>query len=118
MVSGNFEFRGQGGELLWLSIWTGFLTTITIGIYFPWAYCRRQEWIAANTYIEGKRLQFHGTGSELFGNWLVIALLSTITLGFYLPWGYCKLERWRNKNTSFAETFTIDNTLSEAAAAV
>lgn len=35
-----FSFHGEGGALLWLYIRCMFLTTITLGIYWPWAKAR------------------------------------------------------------------------------
>jgi len=103
MAHGKFEFQGRGGSFLWLCIWTWILTTITLGIYFPWAYCAQQRWLAKNTLIDDKRLVFKGRGGGLFGNYLLIWFLSIITLGIYFPWGFCRFRRWQTRNLFFAD---------------
>ena len=109
MAHGNFEFKGTGASYFWLLIWTNILTAITLGLYFPWAYCANQRWIAERTFIDGKQLTFKGTGGSFFGTWLLIAFLSIITLGIYAPWGYCRLKRWQINNLYFADEGDIVN---------
>ena len=100
-MQGSFEFRGSGLGYFWLLLWTGFLSAITLGLYFPWAYSAQQRWITANTYVNGRRLAFNGTGIGFFGQWLLIMILTFITLGLYAPWGYCQFKRWETNNTEF-----------------
>lgn len=99
MSRGIFEFRGSGFGYIWLLVWTLFLTAITCGLFFPWAYSAQQRWIAANTYLNGQQLQFIGTGLGFFAQWLLIVIFTLITLGLYAPWGYCRLKRWEVENT-------------------
>ncbi|HJH28155.1 MAG TPA: DUF898 family protein [Methanosarcinaceae archaeon] len=110
MVFGKFEFKGKGLNYLWLSIWTGLLIAISLGILFPWAYVAQQKWIAYNTSIDGKQLVFKGTGMGIFGTWLLIFILSIITLGLYSPWAYCRVKRWQTDNLYFAEEGDIEST--------
>ncbi|MDD5502967.1 MAG: DUF898 family protein [Candidatus Thermoplasmatota archaeon] len=100
---GMFEFKGKGLSFFWLLLWTSFLTSITIGIFFPWAYCARLRWGAKNLYYNGKRMQFKGDGLDLLGQWLLMLLLIIITLGIYTPWAYCRIMRWTAEHTSFEE---------------
>ncbi|MBA7517372.1 hypothetical protein ES705_09425 [subsurface metagenome] len=110
MPTGKFEFRGKGGGYLWLVIWTSFLCLITSGLFYPWAFCASQKWIAEHTSIDEKQLVFKGTGIGIFGTWLLILLLSVITLGIYAPWGYCRLMRWKTNNLYFAEAGDVEHT--------
>lgn len=103
MPKGMFEFRGSGFGCLWLMLWTFFVSFITLGLFFPWAYSAQQRWIASNTYINGRQLKFAGTGISFFFNWLFIMVLTAITFGIYTPWGYCRLKRWEVENTVFAD---------------
>jgi len=66
MAHGKFEFKGRGGSYLWLAIWTGILTAITLGILWPMAYAAQQRWEKRNTFIDGKQLVFKGTGMGIF----------------------------------------------------
>jgi len=78
------------------------ITTVTLGICFPWALCMLYGWKINHTVIEGKRLQFNGTALGLFGQWIKWFLLCIVTLGIYSFWVFIALEKWKVKNTSFA----------------
>lgn len=110
MAHGNFEFKGLGGSFLWLAIWTSILTSITLGIYGPWAYCHKKRWLAANTYIDGQQLVFKGTGGSAFGLFLLVFFLSLITFGIYIAWGYCRIQRWLQSNTYYADPGDVEVT--------
>jgi uncharacterized membrane protein YjgN (DUF898 family) len=99
----KFEFRGSGLGYFWLFLWTSFVSIITLGLFFPWAYSAQQRWIAANTCVGGRRQAFVGSGLGLLGHWLLILLLTFITFGLYMPWAYCRLKRWEVENTVFAD---------------
>lgn len=108
MPYGKFEFKGKGGGLFWLFIWTNFLTLITLGIFGPWALVAQLKWITANIFIDGKRLCFKGTGGGYIANWLLIMLVSIITIGIYIPWGIVRIYRWILSNTYFADSGDIE----------
>jgi uncharacterized membrane protein YjgN (DUF898 family) len=109
MAHGRFSFEGTGGQYLWLVIWTSIVTSITFGIFGPWAFCAIQKWQLEHTTIDGQKLCFKGTGGSAFGLFLGVALLSIITLGIYAPWGYCKIQRWITANTYFADLGDVEN---------
>ncbi len=108
MALGKFEFNGSGLSLLWLSIWTTFLTIITFSIFTPWAYVAYLSWFAKNVNIDGKSLIFKGTGLGFFGTFLLILLFTIITFGIYAPWGACRSYRWAVNNMYFAEEGDIE----------
>ncbi|MDF2571319.1 MAG: yjgN [Sporomusa sp.] len=108
-MSKVFEFRGTGFGYLWLVLWTSFVSVITLGLYFPWAYSAQQRWIADNTFVNGKQLVFTGTGIQFLVHWLLIMILTFITFGLYVPWAYCQLKRWETENTYFADEVTPQN---------
>ena len=93
------------GGLLQLIGWKllgGIITTITLGICFPWAYCMVYGWEAKHTVVDGKRLRFDGTALQLFGNWIKWLILTIITLGIYSFWLQITLRKWKTKHTHFA----------------
>ena len=99
----NNESYFDGG-LLQLIGWKilGFLiTSLTLGICYPWAYCMVYGWEAKHTVINGKRLQFDGTAIQLFGNWIKWLFLCIITLGIYGFWLNISLKKWKTKHTHF-----------------
>lgn len=108
MAHGKFEFKGKGLSYLWLSIWTGLLTMITLGLLWPVAYAAQQRWIATNTLIDDKQLVFKGSGLGIFVVWLKIVLFSILTLGIYAPWGWCNIKRWQVNNLYFADPGDIE----------
>ncbi len=94
-------FDGGLLQLLGWRILGGFITTITLGLAYPWAACMIYRWKAKHTVINGKRLEFTGSAWGLFGNWIKWMLLTIITLGIYGFWVGIKLEKWKIKNTRF-----------------
>ncbi|MDO4219802.1 MAG: DUF898 family protein [Candidatus Saccharibacteria bacterium] len=93
------------GGLLQLIGWRllgGIITTLTLGICFPWACCMFYDWETRHTVINGKRLTFDGKATQLFGNWIKWLLLTIITLGIYSFWIGISLKKWRIKHTHFA----------------
>lgn len=62
----SFSYDGEGGALLWLTIRCLFLTTITFGIYWPWAKARLNKFHYGNTSFDNSAFSFHGTGPEMF----------------------------------------------------
>lgn len=88
------EFTGKGASLFWLTIWTTFLTLITLGFYLPWAICVRARWNARNSFVDGKQLRFAGKGGQVAGIVYISTLLSILTLGIFAYWGYCAIRKW------------------------
>ncbi len=103
MQKTHFLFTGTGFGYIWLMIWTYLLTLLTFGLFFPWASCAQQRWIASNTYINGRQLVFLGSGFGFIGQWILILILTFLTFGLYIPWGYCRLKQWQVENTAFAD---------------
>lgn len=104
----TFEFKGSGLGYLWLLVWTTIASTITFGLFFPWAYSAQQRWICSNTYCEGRQMKFIGSGMGFFIQWVIIVILTMITFGIYIPWGYTKFKRWETANTVFAGELIIE----------
>jgi len=100
MPKGNCEFNGSGRDYLSLFVIHLFLlSTVTLGIYSPWAWVRLFKLKASDTLINGKEVIFTGTGSNLFMICLVNILLTIITLGIYSPWAICRVSKWKAQNT-------------------
>ena len=102
-MSEKSYFDGSLLELIGWSILGGILTTITLGIFYPWALCMIYSWKINHTVVEGKRLQFNGKAVSLFSQWVKWLLLCIVTLGIYSFWISIALEKWKVKNTSFKE---------------
>ena len=75
------------------------ITFFTLGIAYPWVYCRKIRWRARHTVYEGYRVEFSGRGSQIAGPWLLWLLLSVVTLGVYGLWIPPKLKNFEAKNS-------------------
>ena len=95
-------FDGGLLQLIGWKILGAIVTSITLGICYPWAFCMIYSWEAKHTVINGHRLIFTGTALQLFGHWIKWILLTIITLGIYGFWLNIKLVQWKTKHTEFA----------------
>lgn len=93
------EFDGGLLQLIGWVILGVLITTITLGIMFPWAIVRIYDWEAKHTVIDGKRLEFDGTAVQLFGMWIKWLLFIVITLGIYSLWVKIALKKWQVSHT-------------------
>ena len=96
-------FDGGLFGLICVSILSGILTLITLGLAFPWAVCLKMSWVCSHTVVDGRRLAFAGRGLNLFIEWLKILGLCIITLGIYGFWANIAIHRWVVKNTHSGE---------------
>ncbi|MCP4683259.1 MAG: DUF898 family protein [Desulfobacterales bacterium] len=100
MSTGKCDFRGTGGQYFAaVFIHLFLISTVTFGIYIPWAWVRLFKLKASHTVIRGRPVQFKGTGGQLLLLSLVNGLLIMITLGIYCPWAICKIIEWKTRNT-------------------
>ena len=93
------KFTGGLLGLIGINLLEWFITTIALGLCYPWAVCIKEAWIAGHTIIDGRRLRFDGTGGQLFGNYIKWFLLTIITLGIYSFWLNIKMKQWIVKHT-------------------
>jgi len=94
-------FDGGLLSLIGWSLLGALVTSLTLGICYPWALCMVYGWKINHTVIEGRRLRFTGKAVGLFGLWLKWLLLCVITLGIYGLWLSISLEKWKVKHTEF-----------------
>ena len=62
-MKNNSYFDGGLLQLIGWKLLGGLVTTITLGICYPWAVCMVYNWETKHTVIEGRRLKFTGTAS-------------------------------------------------------
>lgn len=91
----------------------GLVTTVTLGICFPFAVCWLYEWEAKHTVIDGRRLRFTGTAGGLFGTWLLCIVLTIVTLGIYGFYVPLKIRRWRESNTFFEDELVAHDSVQK-----
>jgi uncharacterized membrane protein YjgN (DUF898 family) len=102
--SRQFAFDGGAGTYIGTGLLAFFITVLTLGICYPFAYVLRERWRAKHSYIDGRKLVFVGSGLGLFAMWLKWFLLIIITLGIYSLWVGPRLYRWKWENTSWADS--------------
>lgn len=100
---GGSYFDGGLLQLVGWRILGALITSATLGICAPWAFCMIYSWEAKHTVINGRRLVFDGTAPQLFGKWILWLFLSIITLGIYTFWLDIKLKQWKVSHTHFAD---------------
>lgn len=101
MKQENSYFDGGLLQLIGWSLLGMIITSLTLGICYPWALCMVYKWQINHTVIEGKRLEFTGSAWSLFGQWIKWLLLTIITFGIYGFWLGIALEKWKVENTKF-----------------
>jgi uncharacterized membrane protein YjgN (DUF898 family) len=62
----RLKFFGDGAQFFGILIVNAILTTITLGLYYPWARAKTMQYLWQETEFAGSRLTFHGTGAEMF----------------------------------------------------
>jgi uncharacterized membrane protein YjgN (DUF898 family) len=102
MNTGNSYFDGGLLQLVGWSLLGALVTTVTLGLCYPWALCMVYGWKINHTVIEGRRLRFTGTATSLFGSWAKWLLLCVVTLGVYSFWLGIALEKWKVSHTTYA----------------
>lgn len=93
---------GLLGQIGW-TLLGAIITSITLGICYPWAVCMIKKWEVSHTVINGHRLAFDGTAVQLFGNWIKWFFLTLINVGIYGFWVDIKMKQWVTKHTHFAD---------------
>jgi uncharacterized membrane protein YjgN (DUF898 family) len=97
----RFSLRGKMWEFMKLFMWGSFLTTITLGLYYPIFETRRYGFLISHSYFGNQNFNFKGTGRELFGPYLLALLLVLPTLGLYWFWFLARKQRYFWEHTSF-----------------
>ena len=97
----RFSFRGQLLEFLKLFVGGSLLSTITLGLYYPFFDTRRHGFLVSHSYFGSERFSFDGRGKDLFGRFLLTILLSLPTLGLCWFWFLARKQRYFWDHTAF-----------------
>jgi uncharacterized membrane protein YjgN (DUF898 family) len=97
----RFSFRGQLLEFVKLFVGGSLLSTITLGLYYPFFDTRRHGFLVSRSYFGSQRFSFEGKGKDLFGRFLVTILLSLPTLGLCWFWYLARKQRYFWDHTAF-----------------
>ena len=97
------KFNGGLLGLIGINILQWLIILVSLGIALPWAVCKKQNWLAKHTIIDGKQMVFDGTGGQLFGQYIKWLLLTIITFGIYSLWLSIKMHAWVVSHTHLEE---------------
>lgn len=62
----ELKFTGSGGQLFSVLIVNWILTTLTLGLYYPWAKANYLKFMYQSTTLDNDGFDFKGTGREMF----------------------------------------------------
>jgi len=100
----NFQFDSNNGCDFWCLLFVNsLLVTITLGIYYPWAWVNIQKNLLERTSYEGKKFSTTASGGKLFCLYFVEGLLTVITLGIYYPWAMSKIMNYQVSSVTYGE---------------
>ncbi|MCY7288452.1 MAG: DUF898 domain-containing protein [Cryobacterium sp.] len=104
LLAKQTRFTFDGGAATWFgtALLGTLITTVTLGIAYPFALVLTERWRAKHTFIDGHGLVFTGSAVGLFGLWIKWFLLAIITAGVYLLWVVPRIQQWITVNTEFA----------------
>jgi uncharacterized membrane protein YjgN (DUF898 family) len=94
-------FRGSGFGLAVQFLIVGLLTSLTFGLYLPFAFLQLRTWYLENIEIDGVRLHYQGDTVEYLREVALRFVLTIVTLGLYAPWAYDKVEEWIVAHTTW-----------------
>ncbi len=82
------QYTGTPQELAKMIVINAILTSITCGIYTPWAIVRSSEFVHSKVLINGQpnRFTFQGDPASLLGTYILGVILTQVTCGIYGAW--------------------------------
>jgi len=95
----RFSFRGQAWEFIKIFGLGSILSTITLGLYFPFFDANRYHFMVSQSYFGSQKFDFDGRGKDLFRPFLFAILLTLPTLGLYWFWYWAKRQRYYWEHT-------------------
>ena len=95
----RFSFRGEAWDFIKIFGLGSILSTITLGLYFPFFDAKRYDFMVSHSYFGNQKFGFDGRGKDLFRPFLLAILLTLPTLGFYWFWYWAKRQRYYWEHT-------------------
>jgi len=97
------QYTGTPQELAKVMLINMILSSLTCGIYTPWAIVRTKEFVHSKVLVGGQpnRLTFHGDPASLLGTYILGMILVYCTLGIYGPWFANNIFAFMWENTKF-----------------
>lgn len=99
----RFSFRGDAKAFIKLFLTGSLLSSLTLGLYYPFFETRRYGFMASHSYLGSQKFDFDGEGRALFGRYLLTLLLTPFTLGLCWLWFLARKQRYFWEHTTFGE---------------
>lgn len=80
----SLVFKGSGFEYFKIQLVNIILTTITLGLYYPWAKARTLHFFYGNTHFNGQPFVFTGTGEQMFKGFIKAFLILLCLYGLVI----------------------------------
>ena len=96
----RFSFRGEAWGFIKIFGLGSILSTLTLGLYFPFFDAKRYNFMVSQSYFGNRKFGFDGMGKDLFRPFLFAILLTFPTLGLYWFWYWAKRQRYYWEHTS------------------
>jgi uncharacterized membrane protein YjgN (DUF898 family) len=80
------------------------LTSLTLGLYYPFFVTRRQAFMVSHAWFGSRKFDFDGRGRDLFRPFVVMVLLFLPTLGLSWFWFSARRQRYFTEHTRFGAT--------------
>ncbi len=99
----RFSFRGERMQAMKIFLKGGFLTVITLGLYWPYFRMQTEKFWRENSWFGDLKGEFTGEAREIFGKYVLAVFLSIITLGVYWIWFTAMMTRYNWAHTRFGK---------------
>jgi uncharacterized membrane protein YjgN (DUF898 family) len=99
----RFSFRGEAKAFIKLFLTGSLLSSITLGLYYPFFEAHRYGFMVSHSYLGNKKFDFDGEGRALFGRFLLTLFLTPFTLGLCWLWFLARKQRYFWEHTTFGE---------------
>jgi uncharacterized membrane protein YjgN (DUF898 family) len=100
----RFSFRGEVRPFVSLFVAGTILTSLTLGLYYPFFVTRRQAFMVSHAWFGSRKFDFDGRGRDLFRPFVVMVLLFLPTLGLSWFWFSARRQRYFTEHTRFGAT--------------
>jgi uncharacterized membrane protein YjgN (DUF898 family) len=100
----RFSFRGRARDFVGIFVVGTILTSLTLGIYYPFFITRRQAFMVSHAYFGSGKFDFDGRGRDLLKPFLLMIVLFIPTLGLSWFWFSARRQRYFTDHTRFGTT--------------
>jgi uncharacterized membrane protein YjgN (DUF898 family) len=99
----RFSFHGERMKAMMIYLKGGFLTVITLGLYWPYFRMQAENFWRENSWFGDLKGEFTGDAKEVVGKYVLAIFLSIITLGVYWIWFSATMTRYYWAHTRFGD---------------